>query len=637
MAPPTRISQRSMSAKRPRGTFRNAPTSTSALSSTVSRSMSTNSTFLVFIAILIVIIFSILLVGLTGGSTQNLRAGTQPLVLQSLPPIDSAPALLTVLLDKPAVIAPISKIAPPVPVPVVARPPPLPPLVIITPPHPPPVSAPLTTTSCTNWVPVFQAAHDKIFTSLKIPLTNSGPDPTTFTRCPSASLSHQAFMETWRAHPGEGVLKQVQEIAINFDLIEETLIFGGLGEPGGSSSSSAEVNALKASFKSSVRAETMVELEAAIAALTGPAFFVFGPQRLNTCDPPLQTARAVAAMQSTFAAKSAMVFSGPASSFGISSPECAASAPACETTSLQLSAVLCAVAPKMNQGMYMGVFRVSPEVIAPWMPKIPVPIIPASLWEAYTVGGKVGIGNFYIQELVNIVEDPITRRPKTQPVAGREGVVIWDAAKIAGFEAVAKARGKAYYDVVDTRLYALIDRHPVTGKSVVIMGSLEPFYELVFLTFGAASVTTVEYGVRKVTDPRFEVLTPAEMIANPRKFDVAVSISSFEHDGLGRYGDALNPTGDLEAMRHLRDTLIKPGGALFLAMPSGGDFIKFNAHRIYGRVRFPMLTEGWTLADSEDFKEDIWNNGGGWQTQPVYYLVNTKPPKAGGMDAIRKN
>jgi hypothetical protein len=630
-----------MSAKRPLRSFRNNATSTPTLSTSTVSSSLTGSPYVVFIAILIIIIFSVLLAGLNttgGGAQNNLRAtGTQPLVLQSLPPIDSVPAigaphsLLTI--SKPVV-----KVKP-VPV-VVAQPlpplaPPAPPLLLVR----PPVSPPLTSASesCTNWVPLFQAAHDKIFTSLNIPLNSGGPDPSSFTTCPSASLTHQAFMESWRSHPGaaEGVLKHVQEIAINFDLIEETLIFGGLGEPGGSSASSAEVNALKASFKSSLRAESMVELEAALAALTGPAFFVFGPQRLNKCDPPLQVARAVAAMQSPFASKSAMIFSGPASYFGISSPECAASPTACETTSLQLSAILCAVVPKMNQGMYLGVFRVSPQVTAPWMPKIPVPIIPASLWEAYTVGGKVGIGNFYIQELVNIVEDPVTRRPKTEPVAGKEGVVIWDAAKIAGFEAVAKARGKAYYDVVDPRLYALIDRHPVKGKSVVIMGSLEPFYELVFLTFGAASVTTVEYGVRKVTDPRFEVVTPAQMIANPRKFDVAVSISSFEHDGLGRYGDALNPTGDLEAMRHLRDILIKPGGALFLAMPSGGDFIEFNAHRIYGRVRFPMLTEGWTLADSEDFKEDIWNNGGGWQMQPVYYLVNTKPSKARGMDAIR--
>lgn len=32
-------------------------------------------------------------------------------------------------------------------------------------------------------------------------------------------------------------------------------------------------------------------------------------------------------------------------------------------------------------------------------------------------------------------------------------------------------------------------------------------------------------------------------------FDAIVSFSGLEHDGLGRYGDPLNPYGDLSAMR----------------------------------------------------------------------------------------
>ena len=36
------------------------------------------------------------------------------------------------------------------------------------------------------------------------------------------------------------------------------------------------------------------------------------------------------------------------------------------------------------------------------------------------------------------------------------------------------------------------------------------------------------------------------------RFDVVLSISSVEHDGLGRYGDALDPDADLHAMRFLQ-------------------------------------------------------------------------------------
>ncbi len=41
-------------------------------------------------------------------------------------------------------------------------------------------------------------------------------------------------------------------------------------------------------------------------------------------------------------------------------------------------------------------------------------------------------------------------------------------------------------------------------------------------------------------------------------FDLVLSISSFEHDGLGRYGDPLNPDGDMTAMRNTR-RLLKQG------------------------------------------------------------------------------
>jgi Caenorhabditis protein of unknown function, DUF268 len=35
-------------------------------------------------------------------------------------------------------------------------------------------------------------------------------------------------------------------------------------------------------------------------------------------------------------------------------------------------------------------------------------------------------------------------------------------------------------------------------------------------------------------------------------FDAGFSISSFEHDGLGMYGDPLDPDGDLKAMRKMK-------------------------------------------------------------------------------------
>lgn len=53
-----------------------------------------------------------------------------------------------------------------------------------------------------------------------------------------------------------------------------------------------------------------------------------------------------------------------------------------------------------------------------------------------------------------------------------------------------------------------------------------------------------------------------------------------EHVGLGRYGDQINPQGDLKAMSELSRVLAH-GGDLLFVVPIGKPKIVFNAHRIY--------------------------------------------------------
>lgn len=53
-----------------------------------------------------------------------------------------------------------------------------------------------------------------------------------------------------------------------------------------------------------------------------------------------------------------------------------------------------------------------------------------------------------------------------------------------------------------------------------------------------------------------------------------------EHIGLGRYGDPLDPAGDVKAMKELQRVLA-PGGNLLFVVPVGREKIMFNAHRIY--------------------------------------------------------
>lgn len=53
-----------------------------------------------------------------------------------------------------------------------------------------------------------------------------------------------------------------------------------------------------------------------------------------------------------------------------------------------------------------------------------------------------------------------------------------------------------------------------------------------------------------------------------------------EHVGLARYGDDLDPNGDLKAMRELERVLAVEGQLLFV-VPVGQPRLQFNAHRIY--------------------------------------------------------
>jgi predicted SAM-dependent methyltransferase len=80
-----------------------------------------------------------------------------------------------------------------------------------------------------------------------------------------------------------------------------------------------------------------------------------------------------------------------------------------------------------------------------------------------------------------------------------------------------------------------------------------------------------------------------------------------EHVGLGRYGDQIDPDGDLKAMHELI-RVVKPGGSLIFVVPIGKSKIEFNAHRIYSYKQIndifkeSMITKEFSLIP-DNFKE----------------------------------
>ena len=61
----------------------------------------------------------------------------------------------------------------------------------------------------------------------------------------------------------------------------------------------------------------------------------------------------------------------------------------------------------------------------------------------------------------------------------------------------------------------------------------------------------VRYNRLTLGHPQMESLTPEE-ISGDFQVDAAISMSSIDHDGLGRYGDPLKPFGDVRTMQWMR-------------------------------------------------------------------------------------
>jgi hypothetical protein len=65
---------------------------------------------------------------------------------------------------------------------------------------------------------------------------------------------------------------------------------------------------------------------------------------------------------------------------------------------------------------------------------------------------------------------------------------------------------------------------------------------------------------------------------------------------LGRYGDPIDPEGDVGAAKEL-ERVVKQGGSLLFVVPIGKPRIQFNAHRIYSYKMVLEMFPGLTLKE----------------------------------------
>jgi hypothetical protein len=228
--------------------------------------------------------------------------------------------------------------------------------------------------------------------------------------------------------------------------------------------------------------------------------------------------------------------------------------------------------------------------------------IPPELMDAFTMGGLATIDYNWLD----------CTFPANHPL-------IYTDREIDNCQNMIRSGTTSIYGTLDVWTNEAMKKYPLAGLSVVNMGSLTPWYEAMILLNGGRS-TTIDYNKIITRTDRIRTMTVAEFEGNPEQFDYGVSLSSFEHDGLGMYGDPLDPDGDLKAMRKMK-TMLKKGAYLLLAVPTGKDRILFNNARIYGRHRLPRLMEGWEWIDSWGYFDNTFDGDG--SAQPLYVLKNT--------------
>jgi SAM-dependent methyltransferase len=171
-------------------------------------------------------------------------------------------------------------------------------------------------------------------------------------------------------------------------------------------------------------------------------------------------------------------------------------------------------------------------------------------------------------------------------------------------------------------------------RTVLDVGSYRTFLRGLSAAF---EVTTLDIRERQQAWGTETVLTgDARRIPAPdASFDAVVSLSSIEHFGLGRYGDALDLDADRIAAAEMRRVL-RPGGVLVLTttLTRGRAALAFNAHRIYDLPGARGLLEGLPPIDERFFShrragavpiEEITDARGEWD---VYCACARKPGSA---------
>jgi hypothetical protein len=206
--------------------------------------------------------------------------------------------------------------------------------------------------------------------------------------------------------------------------------------------------------------------------------------------------------------------------------------------------------------------------------------IPEEMYDEFTMDSKCKVYDWYFNHAMPNNEGPDWDR------------CIYDyIARFTNYNILENLHGSETYAYASLLHVQALEKYPIMGKSVAVVGSLTPWLECILLNNGAREVTTVEYNVPKCTRiNNLNIVTYDDFCKSEKRYDAIFSYSSIEHSGLGRYGDSLNPNGDIDTLMEIMNHL-EMDGLLYLGIPVGIDGIAWNAHRIYGKHRLALIAE----------------------------------------------
>ena len=207
--------------------------------------------------------------------------------------------------------------------------------------------------------------------------------------------------------------------------------------------------------------------------------------------------------------------------------------------------------------------------------------IPSKFLKGYNLHGRIKkIDEYYFAGKFNGIPTP----------------QIWTRDKIEKQrELVRDNKNLKHYGEASLIFYEVLKHFNISGSTGLVIGSLSPWVEVILIEKGKAKkILTDEYYPIISEHPQIDYIHPVDLakrfseIKSKYNFDFVASYSSLEHAGLGRFGDHLDPDGDLKEMQKVY-CLLKEGGLVFLGTEYGKDALFWNAHRIYGKWRAPMM------------------------------------------------